>query len=143
MEFVIQRRPPEPTVATCQGMRYRLVGSEIQDNDGTTLGHYQRCARSPLDPPVPESIDYAFWQQGAVAAIFTRGVSPQPEFWLTYGDQTMCIRPSNYYICEELHARTVLAWYPEGQCVYTIDDAIDPVSALFLFRMLETIDEDA
>ena len=138
MEFVIQRCPPEPTVATGLERTWLLKTNSICDQNGSVLGRIER--RTCSEGAVCGTVEDRLWQQGAITAIFTTTTGPKPEFTFTFDDCSMSVHPLNHFICEELHARTVLSWFPEGQCTYTIDDAIDPVSALFLYQMLERID---
>lgn len=142
MEFVIKRSLPEPAVAVGLGRTFVITPTEIRDENGLLLGRVERRAPPPANPLHPEAIDFALWQQGVVTAVFTRGVSSRPAFWFTYDNQTMRVHPLNHYVCDEIHARTELPWFPPGQCKYLIDDCVDPVSALFLFQMLENIDDE-
>lgn len=138
MEFVIKRCPPEPTVAKGQERTWLLKGNGICDEAGTILGRIER--RTCTEGAVCGTIDDVLWQKGVVTATFTTRIGPTPEFSFTYDDTPMSVHPLNHFLCEEIHARTVLSWFPEGQCTYTVDDHVDPVSALFLYYMLERID---
>lgn len=139
MEFVITRCPPEPAVAVGLGQRFVISETQICDDIGTVLGDVQVCDESPNSPGC---IRYKLHQHGIVTAEFARRTNLPSESWFTFDDVTMRVWPQNYFVCEEIRARTVLPWYPAGQCVYTVDDVVDPVSALFLFQMLENLDDE-
>ena len=141
MEFVITRSPPEPATATGLGRKFVLNSTQIRDDHGTVLGQIY-VSTQPNEDHLPIAVTRVLNQSGVVTAEFTRGVGTRPELWFTYDNLTMRVQPRNYYVCEEIHARTVLPWYPPGQCVYIVDDRVDPVSALFLFQMLEALDDE-
>ena len=138
MEFVIKRCPPEPTVAKGLERTWLLKVNGIYDEAGTILGRIER--RTCEQGAVCGTVDDVLLQKGVVTAIFTTRIGPTPEFVFTYDDRSMSVHPLNHFICEEIQARTVLSWFPEGQCTYSIDDTVDPISALFLYQMLERID---
>jgi hypothetical protein len=185
MEFVINRSPPAPVIATGLGRTFVINSTEIREENGAQLGRVEVCnqctpstlaksnfTRSTLAPPnvipanaeiqphvtpvraeiqpivipakagIQHSVNYVLRQQGVVTAIFTRGPGSPCEFWFTYDDRTMRVQPWNHFVCDEIHARTVLPWFPPGQCHYFVDDTVDPVSALFLFQMLENMDDE-
>lgn len=142
MEFVIKRCPPAPSVATGLGRTFVLHRTEIRDDSGTLLGRVERRKQPSVTRSSPGATDVVLCEKGVVTAVFTQVAGPTAAFWLTIDDQTYCVHPWNHFVCDEIHARTVLPWFPPGQCHYTVDDHIDPVRALFLYLMLENLEND-
>jgi len=140
MEFVIKGAAPEPMIATGLGRSFLISATDIRDEHGVVLGHVERRCRSCGS--VPRIVDHSLWQRGLKTAVFACEESVEPQYWFTYDDRPMQVRPFNHFVCEEIHARTVLPWYPPGQCVYSVDDCVDPVSALFLFQMLGKLEQN-
>ena len=173
MEFVINRCPTAPAIATGLGRTFVISSTEIREENGARLGRVEICNQCtpstlmtstptestptestptestlatsnviPAEAGIQHSVNYVLRQQGVVTAIFTRRAGSPCDCWFTYDDQTMRVQPWNHFVCDEIHARTVLPWFPPGQCHYFVDDTVDPVSALFLFQMLENLDDE-
>lgn len=140
MEFVITGAAPDPIVAMGLGRSFVIGANDIRDENGAILGNIERRCRSCGS--VPRVVDYKLWQRGSVTAAFACEESSEPQYWFIYDEREMPVRPLNHFVCEEIHARTVLPWYPPGQCIYSLDDCVDPVSALFLFQMLGRLEQN-
>lgn len=139
MEFVINGAAPDPIIAKGGGRTFVIGANDIRDDQGVVLGSVERRCRSCGS--VPRIVDFKLWQCGSVTAGFVCEESYDPRYWFIYDELQLRVRPLNHFVCEEIHARTVLPWYPPGQCIYTIDDCVDPVSALFLFQMLGKLEQ--
>lgn len=139
MEFDILKNSPAPEVATRLDQRYVLDRLTIRDDQGHVLGQITVDTFGNNGSAVRV---WTLWQNGQVTAEFRWRPERDGPAEFVYAGQTMKIHPDNYYLCEEIQARTEMPWFPPGRCTFRVDDSVDPVSALFLFQRVESLEED-
>lgn len=138
MEFVILRNAPDPDTACCAGQTYVLTPEEIRDSNGLVLGRIHCSCATGIGTPGTRTL----WQAGQLVAEFRFDPETRVPTEFVYQERSLRLDLRSYYVCDELHARTVIPWFPQGQCHFQIDDTVDPVCALFLFHCIDRFETE-